>query len=125
MDLKSCNRPKINVRQMSRGDSFGCISFKICATMVQKRSLERTLLIFFYPYFAYATLNCPGMAQKGSKIRCEYKNENLIFLCLSSEKVSVITKILQEMLQFSWNCSLRIVVYLLASSNDECRKSKF
>ena len=37
-------RQKINVGQMSHWDSFGCVIFKICATMAQKRSLCRTLL---------------------------------------------------------------------------------
>ena len=41
---KSCARPTVSMRQMSRGDSFGCVIFNICGTMAQKRSLGRTLL---------------------------------------------------------------------------------
>ena len=44
-DSKSWDRPKINVGQMSRGDNFGCVVFKICATMAQKHNLGRTLHI--------------------------------------------------------------------------------
>ena len=43
--LKTCDGPKPNVRQMSHRDSFGCVIFKICATMAQKRSLGRTLTL--------------------------------------------------------------------------------
>ena len=41
--LKVLRLAKINVRQMSRGDSLAAPYSKFCATMAQKRSLGKTL----------------------------------------------------------------------------------